>query len=267
MNANSLATIAKWKQTASQHLKHAGIPSHDLDTLILLENITGLSRAHILAHGDKELNQEQVERLNSLLQRRLQREPMAYITQTIEFYGRNFFINQDVLIPRPESESFLTLIKKLGLADAKVLDVGCGSGAIGITVSLEYPKYDVTLSDISPLALKVAELNAKRLHAKVGVVKQDLLGNASQDYTVVIANLPYVPKTMLLEPELSYEPALALFSDNKGLALYEQFWQAVQASYVLTESLTSQHKSMQALAKGRYILVATEGLVQLFKRV
>lgn len=270
MNANSPTTISNWLQKAQGQLKNTGIESYRLDNLVLLEYVTKFNRAHILAHQDKELYSHQLLELNKLLERRSKREPIAYITGVKEFYGRDFYVDKNVLIPRPESESFIELLKKHRITHQTAVDVGCGSGVLGITAKLELPTLDVTLIDINEKALGVAKKNAKDLGIDCSFKPSDLLPLDS-DYFVILANLPYVPKDMRLQPELTYEPSVALFADNKGLGLYERLWsqisQQTSCTYVLTESLWGQHTPMIQLAKSSgFSLIETDGLVQLFKR-
>lgn len=255
-----------WLSSANKKLKEAGIESYSLDSLLLLEFVTKLNRAHLLAHQDEELKSEQIEKLDNLLVERVKRTPLAYIMGKKEFYGRSFYVNENVLIPRPESESFIELLKKHDINAGKLIDVGCGSGILGITAKLENPKLEVTLSDISKPALEVAKQNAKDLGAEVKTKLQDLF---NEYYDVVLANLPYVPRDLQVEKELSYEPQIALFAENKGLKIYKDFCKKVakiKPQYVLTESLVTQHKKLDAMMNdASYQLKDTDNLVQLYE--
>lgn len=226
MNDSSPVTINKWLQQAQGQLKQAGIDSYPLDALILLENTTGLNKAHILAHQDKKLSQSELQMLDKLLKRRIKREPIAYIIGKKEFYGREFIVNQSVLIPRPESESFIELLKKHAYPSTheSVVDVGSGSGCLGITIKLEFPQCDVTLVDLDSTTLSVAKNNAIKLGANCKFKSSDLLGS-DKKYSTVIANLPYVPKSLSIGPELAYEPSTALFALNKGMRTYRRLWE------------------------------------------
>lgn len=266
-------TINEWLQEAQRQLKSAAIESYPLDSLVLLEHVTRLNRAHILAHQDKQLSSLQVGTLARLLKRRIGREPIAYITGVKEFYGREFYVDKNVLIPRPESESFIELLKKHQITHQSIIDVGSGSGILGITAKLELPTSNVTLIDIDKNALEVAKKNAIKLNTNVNFLQSDLLESlpsiVNRQSSIILANLPYVPKTIKLEPELAYEPSIALFADNNGLALYERLWQQINGltscTYVLTESLESQHHRMTVLAQNaQFKLTKTNGLVQLF---
>lgn len=268
MTATSRTTIKQWLDASNQKLSNAGIQSYDLDSLLLLEHVLTTNRASILAHLDDELTNEHLKELNSLLLRRLNREPIAYILGSKEFYGREFYVDEQVLIPRPESENFIELIKKHNLTEGTLIDVGCGSGILGITAKLEAPKLKVTLSDISNEALGVAEKNAKNLSADVNFKNQSLF---SKYYDVILANLPYVPNNMQLEKELSFEPKTALFSKDDGLEIYRDFCKKVaifRPKYILSESLEIQHQELsQVMDNAGYDLIETHGLVQLFKLI
>ncbi len=270
MSADLPVTINKWLQLAQKQLKEAGIHSYPLDSLLLLEYITGYDRAHILAHPEKPITQDVTNTLHELLNRRTEREPLAYILQSCEFFGHNFYVNNNVLVPRPESEAFIELLSKLTNVTS-LIDVGCGSGAIGISAKLANLQLDVTLSDVSKSALKVAQENALRLKAKVKLLRQDLLGNHPKHYDVICANLPYVPKNLFVEQELSYEPPIALFSDDDGMYHYTRLWNQVSISrplFVLTESLKIQHgQQIERAKKSGYAPHGALGLVQLFKLV
>lgn len=269
--------IQKWLSLAYVKLKESGVVSFQLDSLILLEQVTRLNKAYILAHQDDELSTKQILELNKLLSRRCKREPIAYITGKKEFFGREFYVNKNTLIPRPESESFIDLLKKYKVTHQNIIDVGCGSGILGITTKLELPSNNIILSDVSKKALNIAKINLKKYNLNLPLLQADLLNLpeslniTDNNPTVVLANLPYVPKSLKIDPELIYEPKLALFAQNKGMKYYQLLWEqllsASQISIVLAESMLSQHQEMNKLARNsKYELIDTIGLVQFFKR-
>lgn len=270
--------IQKWLSLAYVKLKESGVVSFQLDSLILLEHVTRLNKAYILAHQDDELSTKQILELNKLLSRRCKREPIAYITGKKEFFGREFYVNKNTLIPRPESESFIDLLKKYKVTHQNIIDVGCGSGILGITTKLELPSNNIILSDVSKKALNIAKINLKKYNLNLPLLQADLLNLpeslniTDNNPTVVLANLPYVPKSLKIDPELIYEPKLALFAQNKGMKYYQLLWEqllsASQISIVLAESMLSQHQEMNKLARNsKYELIDTIGLVQFFKRI
>jgi release factor glutamine methyltransferase len=253
MNENSkpktLSSNA-WLRDAADQLAEANIPSARLDAEIILAHTIRKSRTWIHAHGDENLTQRFIDIANARLDLRLDHTPIAYIIGHKEFYTRSFRVTPSVLIPRPESESIITLLKKHIPAGAKrLIDVGTGSGCLGITAKLELPELNVTLVDISRHALKVAENNAAALHADVTLIQSDLLAQAPGIFDVVIANLPYVDKTWERSPETDKEPGLALFADDNGLALIEQLLQQLPESLnpstlILLEADPTQHEAI-----------------------
>ncbi len=181
-----------------------------------------MDRTWLFAHPDHEFNELAGE---TLLQRRERREPLAYIVGYREFYGRPFGVSTATLIPRQETETLVEVILRQKLPpDARILDVGTGSGCIAITLKLERPDWDVTAIDISPEALSVASVNARFLNADIRLVHSDgtnaLLG---ETYDLVVSNPPYIADHEVLMPEVAdYEPRLALFSGMSGLEFYER---------------------------------------------
>jgi len=215
--STSLTGVVK---KVEEQFSEASVPSPRLDAEVLLAYVLGVERSWLHAHGDEELQPESVEKFAQLVQRRLRREPIAYITGEKEFYGREFIITPDVLIPRPETEDLIDLAKEHYPQDARIIDVGAGSGCVGITLRLEIPKSTVTLADISEHALFIAKKNAKALGAQVSYVKTDLLASfRDSSFDLIVANLPYVDSTWETSPETDYEPKLALYAENGGLAL------------------------------------------------
>lgn len=226
MNENSkpktLSSNA-WLRDAADQLAEAGIVTARLDAEIILAHTVRKSRTWLHAHGDEELSSRLIEIADARLDLRLDRTPIAYIIGHKEFYTRSFKVTPSVLIPRPESESIIELLKKYVPTEAKrLIDVGTGSGCLGITAKLEFPELNVALADISRHALKVAESNAASLHAEVTLVQSNLLAQTPGIFDVIIANLPYVDEGWERSPETDKEPSLALFADNGGLALIEQ---------------------------------------------
>lgn len=268
--------IRDWLAKSTTELKNSGIDSARLDCLLLLQNVLSKNREWLISHDEKELAEKQIKELSKKLERRKNREPLAYIIGSKEFYGRNFIIDKNVLIPRPESEDMIDLLlSKVSpcnrVRPCVIVDVGTGSGCLAITAKLELPEAEVVAVDISDAALKVARKNAQALGADIKFINSDLLSNIQdQGFTVCLANLPYVPDYLITSEEITKEPALALFAGNDGLDCYRKFWK--QASglknpplVIITESLKSQHHTLEQLAlSSGYSLEKTKGLAQLF---
>lgn len=153
-------------------------------------------------------------------------QPVQYALGQAAFFGREFVVDERVLIPRQETEELVAwaLDSFSPLDPVQVLDLGTGSGAIAITVANERPHWVVTASDVSRSALSVAKINAQRLGAAVEFVESDLFTNIKTEFDLIISNPPYISeneKTAMDQSVLDYEPALALFADHDGLAVYE----------------------------------------------
>lgn len=263
-------TIGNWLNKAENKLKESGIKSAHLDALLLLEFVLHKKREHLLAHPEIALNRPSAERLEKILEQRCARFPLQYITNNAHFYGYEFYVNEHVLVPRPESESFINLLLLKHRRFDNVIDVGTGSGILGITIKLLLPDVEVTCSDIDAKALRIAKQNADAHKVSVIFKHQPLLDN--NNYNVVLANLPYVPYNIPLVNELAYEPELALHASEDGMAYYMQLWKNIRSNhkkpqFVLAESLIEQHNTMLSLArKSGYKIESTEGLVQLFAK-
>jgi release factor glutamine methyltransferase len=265
-------TIDNWLNFATKKLVSSEILTARLDSLILMEACLNTNRVHLLAHGDKNLTTEQIKWLNRQLNQRCTHKPLAYILKSREFYGRDFFVNSHVLIPRPETEQIINFVKDLPECDYKIADIGTGSGCIGITIVLELPKTQVDLYDIDPTALLVATNNADRYKANVSIYQSDLMKNLMpKNYDVMVANLPYVPSHSKNIIDIQFEPPIALFAGLDGLDLYREFWKQIgivqnKPLYVITESIPkSQHIKLEALALATgYKLVATDNFIQKF---
>ena len=216
------STISFWLKNAAKSLKDAGIASARLDAELILANTLRKNRTYLHAHLDEEIDPRRVDIANARLDLRLDRVPMAYILGYKEFYGRKFTVSPAVLVPRPESEDMISLFldATAGEIEQKVLiDVGTGSGCLGITSALERTNISVILSDISKDALRIAEKNADEHRARVKIQQQSLLNGQLEPVDYIFANLPYVDKDWEVSPELQYEPKIALFTEDGGLKL------------------------------------------------
>ena len=217
--------ISEWLKIATKSLKTANIPSARLDAELILANTLRKNRTYLHAHLDEEIDPRRFDIANARLDLRLDRVPIAYILGYKEFYGRKFTVSPSVLIPRPESEDLISLFLELTaseIAEKVLIDVGTGSGCLGITAKLERSNLSVILSDISKPALNIAEKNANALNADVHIQQQSLLNGQLKPVDYIFANLPYVDKSWDVSPELKYEPEIALFAEDEGLKLILQ---------------------------------------------
>lgn len=277
----------------TQKLEGVGIETARLDALVLLEDVLGIDRARLLAEPEREISTNERAELAKLLNRRAKHEPLAYIRGHAEFYGRNFVVNHDVLVPRPETEVLVDLFKSLfdpvdpndneplnqakksiqAKKSVKVADIGTGCGAIGITAYEELKSQQnisVELIDIDEKALKTAKYNVVNYSAPILLKISDLLVNTRTKYDVLLCNLPYVPNDYVVNKSAQFEPKIALFAGSDGLDLYRKlFEQANIRSHgpllILTESLPGQHNSLRSIAEHNgYCLVQTEDFIQVF---
>ncbi len=220
-------TISEWLQIASDQLTSSGFASSHLDAEIILAHTIDHPRTWLHAHGDDELELRKQEIADARLDLRLTHIPVAYIIGHKEFYGRRFSVTPQVLIPRADSEILIELLRDcipsthaLGSIVRKhLVDIGTGSGCLGITAKLEHPELQVTLLDISQPALNVAIKNARHLNADVETLKSDLLSSFPYQPDIIVANLPYVDTKWERSEETHFEPAEALFASNDGLSL------------------------------------------------
>ena len=217
--------ISEWLKAAIKSLKNVGISSARLDAELILANTLRKNRTYLHAHLDEEIDPRRFDIANARLDLRLDRVPIAYILGYKEFYGRKFTVSPSVLIPRPESEDLISLFLELTaseIAEKVLIDVGTGSGCLGITAKLERSNLSVILSDISKPALNIAEKNANALNTDVHIQQQSLLNGQLRPVDYIFANLPYVDKNWDVSPELQYEPEIALFAEDEGLKLILQ---------------------------------------------
>ena len=219
---DNMRGLLDWATTA---LRETGVESPRLDAEVLLAHSIGLTRRELYAELDRRPDATVVEVFNSFVARRLQREPVAYITGHKEFYGLELQVDRRVLIPRPETETLVEVA--LTIARQKqvslLAEIGVGSGAIAIALAVNLPGAEVYAIDNSSDALAVAEENC-RLHDvldSVHLLLGDLLEPLPEPVGLIVANLPYVSRDELkgLAPEITeYEPLSALDGGREGLA-------------------------------------------------
>ena len=206
----------------------AGVDSPRLDAGLVLAMALGCDRGHLHAHPEKLVPADAFATAEALAQRRIGREPMAYILGEREFWSMSFLISSDVLIPRPESELLVDrAVALLGRREeSEILDLCAGSGAVGMAILRELPQAQVTLLDVCPKALVVARRNAEKfaLESRTRLIASDLLQalDCGKEFDLIVSNPPYVASGELdgLMPEVSlYEPRLALDGGADGMDL------------------------------------------------
>ncbi|GDY12931.1 release factor glutamine methyltransferase [Planctomycetota bacterium] len=181
----------------------------------------GLTRLDLYTRFDQPLDPGEVQRLRALVARRGRREPLAYIIGNQPFRRLTVHVGPSVLVPRPETEDLVTHALVDLPQGGRVVDIGTGSGAIALAIASERPDAIVTACDISAEALATAQANAKRLSLQVDFHQGDLGKGLPGGWDLIVANLPYIAESERSEcdPELGFEPALALFAGADGLDL------------------------------------------------
>jgi len=209
----------------TQLLEKAAIAVPRLTAEVLLGHAIHREREYLYAHSEQELQEVEWLHYGRYLHERMQGKPTQYITHRQEFYGRDFRVTPDVLIPRPETEHVVEIAMQFAPGARRILDVGTGSGALAVTLQLETGA-EVLATDISPAAIAVAAENARRLAARVGFVVCDLMDSiAPQSVDLIVSNPPYVPLTERegLQREVrDWEPHVALFAGETGFEIYDR---------------------------------------------
>lgn len=241
--------IFEAKRFAVEKLKNLS-SSAFLDADILLQQALNMDRAFLFAHPEAELTRTQQQIFFSLLQRRQQGEPMAYIRGVQEFYGLNFFVDQNVLIPRPETELLVDVVLgKLPAQDhLKVLDLGCGSGAIAITLAWQRKNWQITAVDQSTQALNLAKRNAAQHQLQTIHFAESnwFAALEHQTFDCIVSNPPYLSADDVHLKDLSFEPKAALIAVQGGMAAFFEIISQARKhlnsnGYIFFEHGLSQH--------------------------
>ncbi len=210
--------------TSVQRLVAAGIDPDEarLEAEVLLRHVLGIDRAAFLMRRDDPLVGDAAERFAVLLERRLKREPLAYITGQREFYGLAMLVDRRVLIPRPETEGLVERTIALAHGAALIVDVGTGSGCIAIALAVHLPQARVIATDAAADALACARENAARhgVAERITLLHGDLLQPLQEQVDIIVSNPPYIPSQEIgdLAPEIAqYEPCAALDGGPDGL--------------------------------------------------
>jgi release factor glutamine methyltransferase len=265
-----MATIplALWLRDAEKRLSRV-LKDQDLahqDVAWIAMHTLKKDRAQLFSHAEKPLTGLQRWKLEYVLRRRLKDEPLAYLLNSAPFYGREFYVDKRVLIPRGETEDLLELaIRRIGKErHVNIVDIGTGSGALAISLALEIPNAKILASDTSLKALQVAKKNAKKLGVKIRfshgkLLHEKLLKQIGFDLPIVIvANLPYLPlsdKQNMPESVTRYEPSKALFASHQGMSLNSGLLaqaSAICPKLILLEFDPPQAKELRDYAKSLF---------------
>lgn len=229
-----------------------------IDADVLARHVLGWDRATVLARGCDSAIPEFVRRFDAAIARRAAHEPVALITGVREFWGLEFEVTRDVLIPRPETELIVeAALEARSEPPLRIADVGTGSGCLAVSLATEFPRSQVVASDISDPALRVARRNAARhgVEKRIAFVRADLLDGLAGAFDLIVSNPPYVPDGDPLPRDVAdYEPAGALLAGPDGLAalrllIPEAIALLASGGTFIVEFGFGQADSVQALAR------------------
>ena len=208
-------------------LSENNIEDSNIISRLLAEYILGLDRNKLLIHEDEEVNSTNKERYYLALILIAQGKPIQYITNKQEFMGMEFFVDENVLIPQPDTENLVEEVINTynkNKEEIKILDICTGSGAIGISLAKYIEKSKITLSDISRDALEIAKKNAKdnKVEDKTSFIESDMFKNISDKYDIIVSNPPYIETDVIttLDKQVQNEPHIALDGGKDGLDFY-----------------------------------------------
>lgn len=201
---------------------------HSTYAKMILADLLDLNPLELLNYLDKKVEEDTIELYYQKIDSLKENKPIQYVIGNVNFYGNKILVNENVLIPRFETEELientLSYIENIfPNKNLKVIDLGCGSGCIGITLKKKISSLDVTLLDISSKALEVAEKNAKNLEVAVTLIENDMLENINNKYDIIISNPPYIKEDEKIQDIVKdNEPHLALYAGKDGLDCYKK---------------------------------------------
>ena len=193
---------------------------------ILVASVMNYDSLQLINYLHTEMTEEQITRYKELIKARKDNYPIQYITHSVNFYGLDLYVDENVLIPRFETEELVEHATELlneRFINPKVLDLCCGSGAIGLAIKDKIKTSIVTMSDISKNALEVAKINKDKLSLDVEIIESDLFNNIHDKYDCILSNPPYIKTNEEIEDIVKdNEPHLALYGGEDGLDYYER---------------------------------------------
>lgn len=220
-----------------------------IEAEILLAHILQQPRAFLLTHPEAKVTIVQSLKFWRVVKKRRANWPIAYLVGYKAFFGRDFIVSPDTLIPRPDSECIIeSVIDQAEHSAPIIIDIGTGSGALAITLAAEIPTAQVFASDVSRAALKIANKNALKNEVRVNFARGSLLAphtkaiKRATEPVFIIANLPYLtPEEVKAEPSLTHEPVLALDGGHDGSELYRELWAQMYKLRAETKHTTTWH--------------------------
>ena len=214
-------TVLEVLQATTAYFKKHDLESPRLNAEHLLAHVLGRKRIELYLEFERELAEAELAPLRELVKRRAQGEPLQHLLGTVEFCGLTFLCDKRAMIPRPETEQLVEVLKsKIRNPKSEIMDVGTGSGVIALCLAAEFPGAQILAVDISNDALALAQENAARLNLaeRVRFLKSNLLENVEGVFDVIVANLPYVStqERHTLSREVLHDPEVAVFASTRG---------------------------------------------------
>ena len=222
-----MSTVLETIDGGARYLEKRGIEDSRRNMQIMVAHQLACTRMQLYTQFDRPLGESELVPLREMLKRRGEGVPLQHVLGVVSFHHRDFKSDARALIPRPETEELAEWILSMSMGDdLKVLDMGCGSGVLGLTLAAERPSWHVTLADVSEDALALAEENAAALGiGNARFLRSDLFSAVEGEFDGIVANLPYVPESERpsLSREVMHDPALALFGGADGLEVIRRF--------------------------------------------
>jgi release factor glutamine methyltransferase len=208
-------------QASTEYLNKLRIDNPRLNAEHLLGHVLGRTRMELYLEFERGLSEAELAPLRELIRRRGEGEPLQHLLGTIEFCGHTFLCDKRAIVPRPETEELVELLKsQIPNPKSEILDVGTGSGVIALSLAVRFPEAEILAADISENALALARENAERLglSARVQFRKSNLLDGVDRSFDLIVANLPYIPRNdrQSLAREVLHDPEVALFAGERG---------------------------------------------------
>lgn len=222
-----MSTVLETIDGGTRYLEKRGIEDARRNMQIMVAHQLACTRMQLYTQFDRPLGESELVPLREMLKRRGEGVPLQHVLGVVSFHHRDFKSDSRALIPRPETEELAEWILSMSMGDdLNVLDMGCGSGVLGLTLAAERPTWQVTLADISEDALTLAKENAAALGiGSARLLRSDLFSAVEVEFDGIVANLPYVPESerASLSLEVMHDPALALFGGADGLEVIRRF--------------------------------------------
>ncbi len=199
---------------------------------VFLAHLLGVNRLDLIAHSEKEVPVEKLADLQVAWAQIEDGLPVAYLTHEKEFYGLNFYVDERVLVPRDATERLVDYVLDRAGKDARILEIGTGSGAISVALKYTQPDLNITATDVSKDALEIANKNIVHNKLEIALIESDLLKKVpQQSFDILVANLPYIGRetnNFIAENVEKHEPSVALFGGSDGLQLYAQLFEQIR---------------------------------------